>query len=350
MIVASLCTIPPRKESYQQVVRSILHGQTMPVDQLHVWLNGYSKIDSDLPQDPRLIYHLEPTNPGPWIRYKVADDLDDKSLLVTLDDDILYPEDYIAKGLYWLNRYKGKAVVCFAGIIWDPFQADFSYGAKRFHFMVENPLSDVRIAALIGGGGSFFLSVAVRQVINFKLPGFRTNDDMMVSYALQNRQVPIYSCPKSAEWIREASTSRAPHALFHTDFITRQKTFTEMVHRLAFDPTVGVLKELRQRENRILIMGETCPPLPGGETLDHIARQSWDVNSSVHVLAGAPALLENTVQQYVDTPYLIHPVTCPEPDGRLNGIKLCACMASMAYKSSKTIKLARALSGNNFHA
>ena len=93
MIVASICTIPARKESFKQVAQRVLYGQTQSVDRLHVWLNGYQAIDADLPQDPRLEHHLEPTNPGPWVRYRVADILNEDDILVTLDDDLSYPPD-----------------------------------------------------------------------------------------------------------------------------------------------------------------------------------------------------------------------------------------------------------------
>ena len=59
----------------------------------------------------------------------------------------------------------------------------------------------------------------------------------------------------------------------------------------------------------------------GGLVLQ-LRRQYCDEESSVYVLAGASALLEDTVQQHVDTPYFIHPVTCPEPGGRLDNINI----------------------------
>lgn len=320
MIVASLCTIPVRKKSFQQVVLSILNEQTTPIDQLHVWLNGYSQVDSDLPQDARLIYHLEPTNPGPWVRYKVADELDDNSVLITLDDDMIYPGNYVHEGLRWVEHFEHKAAVCFTGITWDPFQCRFYYGTQRFHYMLDKPLAEVRRVAVNGGGASIFPSMTVQKIANLILPGFRTNDDMMVSYALQKKQIPIYCCPKPAGWLREAETSRAVHALFRTDISTRHKTFSEMVQRLGFDPTAGISNEFKRHKNRVLIMDDICPPLPGSAALDQTARQYCNADSSVHVLAGSPASLEYRVQQHVDIPYMIHSTSRPDPGGRLDNI------------------------------
>jgi hypothetical protein len=144
----------------------------------------------------------------------------------------------------------------------------------------------------------------------------------MIGYALQDRHVPIYCCPKPAGWLREANASRAQHALFRIDSTTRQKTFSEMVYGLGFDPTAGMLMKIKQHTKRILILGETCPPLPDSTVIDQSARQSCNADSSAHVLAGTPASSEYKVQQYVEAPYFIHPVTYPEPGGRLDNMNV----------------------------
>ena len=230
MIVASMCTIPSRKESFKQVVRCILYEQTRPVDRLHVWLNGYQALHGDLPQDPRLEYHLEPANPGPWVRYRVADTLDGNDILVTLDDDLLYPADYIEKGTSALLSYGSQRVaVCYSGICWDPLVTSFSYGADRWQCLAENALTIPRPVALHMGQTSIFRAKHVRGTLNFALPGFYTNDDMMIGYQLQRRGVQIICCPKPAGWIRELADSRDEHALFIRDKATRVKTFQQMV-------------------------------------------------------------------------------------------------------------------------
>jgi hypothetical protein len=316
MIVASMSTIPIRKETFKQTARSILDEQTCPVDCLHVYLYGYAEIPSDIPQNPRVRYHLEYPTAGPWARYLVADTLQDNDYLVTLDDDMLYPSNYVETGLRELEHLGLKAMACFAGIRWDPLLDHFSYSNDRWQSLPETALDVPHRAALPTGITSFFHASAVRGAIAFPVAGFHTNDDMMIGYALQKREIKIWCCPKPALWIRELETSRAPHALFRKDIKTRHLAFHQMVTRLGFDPTAGRLAEILAKPKRILVLADVCPPLDGSEQLDASLRQLCADDASVHLLASVPASQVGRVQQHVNTPYEIHAVSVPEPGGR----------------------------------
>lgn len=320
MIVASMCTIPVRKETFKQTVHSILHEQTCTVDCLHVYLYGYAEIPADVPQDSRLHYHLEYPQAGPWARYLIADTLQDDDYLVTLDDDMLYPSDYVETGLRKLEHFGPKAVVCFAGIRWDPLLDHFSYPNDRWQSLPETALDSPNRVALHTGITSFFHTPAVKGAIAFPVAGFHTNDDMMIGYALQKRGFTVWCCPKPAQWIRELETSRAPHALFRKDIKTRHLAFHQMVTRLGFDPTAGRLAEMLAKPKRILVLADVCPPLPDSDRLDEPLRQLCTDDASVHLLAPAPASQVGQVQQHVNTPYEIHAVSVPEPGGRWENI------------------------------
>ncbi len=318
MIVASMCTIPTRKDSFKQVVRRILHEQTRPVDRLHVRLNGYRTIDTDLLQGPRLEYHLEPENLGPWVRYRVLDGLGENDILVTLDDDLLYSSDYIHRGVDELTATNPQTAISFGGFWWDPLVKNFAYGSDRRHYAFDGALSTHTQLAILMGGVSFFRGETVKSVINLELPGFRTNDDLMVSTQLQRRGVRILCCPKPAGWIRELDTSQASHALFVRDVRVRHETFHQMVTQLGFDPTVGRLDTFRKKPHRILVLADTCPPLPGSESLNQLLRALCSGDTDVHLIAPVPASRASHVQRYVDVPYHIHAVAVPEPGGRLD--------------------------------
>lgn len=317
MILASLCTIPQRAESFQQVVRRILHEQTQPVDGLHVWLNGYAQIGPELPQDRRLIYHLEPANPGPWVRYRPADYLDADDIFITLDDDLCYPPDYIERGLDQLQQNPG-CVICFGGILWDPLAAEFAYGRDRWQFEIEQGLSTTRSISLLKGQGGFFRGNDAKDLIHFSLPGLKTNDDMMVSFRLQQRGVAIRCAPRPADWVLALPEARAPHALYRRDASTRHETFRRLVYELGFDPTAGCLDEFLALENRILVLADTCPPLPGSETLEKELLRLAQEFAGVHLVAPVGVSQAGLVQQHVDIPYTIHTITAPDPGGRLN--------------------------------
>src|SRR4051794_13389335 len=91
VIVGSMSTIPERRETFTQVFDCVVRRQTRPLDKLVVYLYGYDEVDCDLPRDPRVEYRLD-SQRGPWVRYLTADEIDDRDVLVTFDDDTFYPE------------------------------------------------------------------------------------------------------------------------------------------------------------------------------------------------------------------------------------------------------------------
>lgn len=236
MIIASMCTIPVRKESFDQVLQSILFEQTLRVDRFHIWLNGYQQIPSGVPIDDRLIFHLEPSNPGPTVRYRSAIGSDDGDIFLTLDDDLIYPADYVEKGILALSRQVQQACVSFGGVFWDwvvpPEALDYRIHKRLilYHGGLE---TDTQVPVLMGGAG-FHYAKNVQSVISNELSGFKTNDDLMVSYNLQKQGVSIISAVKPQDWIQEHPFQNFPNALYQRDVQTRVDTLREMVTRLGF--------------------------------------------------------------------------------------------------------------------
>jgi len=97
MIIANLATYPPRKAALMQVIQRLANQ----VDTLNVVLNDYAEIPQwDLPQNVRLLLPSEDLKDCGKFYPKI--DADDFVFLV--DDDILYPLDYVAKTLDWLRK------------------------------------------------------------------------------------------------------------------------------------------------------------------------------------------------------------------------------------------------------
>jgi hypothetical protein len=318
MIIASMSTFPHRKATFKQSVSSILVEQSHPIDRLHVYLYRYAQIDPDLPHDSRLEYHLECPDAGPWVRYLIADKLDDQDILVTLDDDTLYPRDYIETGLRELTHFGPGNMICFSGICWDPFVDRFIYTEDRWQCVSEAGMERHRIVSQHMGQTSFFWAGSAKNIVNFAIPGFHTNDDMMTCYMLQKRKIRAWCCPKPAQWIRDLETAFDDTALTKRDAPVRRKAFYEMVTKLGFDPTAGRLAEFRAYRKRVLVLADNCPPLAGAKPLDEALRGLCDSHATIHVLAPVAASQVGIVQHYVNTPYEIHTVGVPEPGGRFD--------------------------------
>ena len=292
----------------------------MPIDTLHVWLNGHDATPIDLPQESRVSYHVEPTNPGPWVRYRSANNLDDRAVFLTLDDDLQYPPDYVERGVHELARLGESSMVCFSGIRWDPVAPRFTYPSDRWQCAADEPLDCARRVALHFGQTSLFWAKAVKGAINFAADGFRTNDDMMIGYQLQRRGVQIICCPKPARWLQDTEFSFQEHALHKRDKATRHRTLRALVERLGFDPTADRLREILTKPKRILILSDLCPPLPGSQKLEARLRALAAADASVHLLATVRHSQIGIVQHYANVPYDVHIAAVPDPGGRLDSV------------------------------
>jgi hypothetical protein len=322
MIIASMCTIPLRKDAFKQVAQRILQQQTLPVDQLHVWLNGYKDTDGDLPQDPRLIYHLEPSNPGPWVRYKVGQSLSDQDYLITLDDDLDYPENYVETGIKALEGLPCNTVLSYGGIIWDPLVNSFSYSTARQLFTGDHDLDNQTILSLPMGGTCFFRAGVIRHVLDNFQDIFYMNDDMLVGLYLQKTGNQIVSVPRPGNWIKQLDVSHASHALYNRDRNNRQRVFHRMVYRMGFEPSAGLLQSMLEKSRHIVVIAGVCPPLPGSDLLD-VHLRKWVENCvGVHLLSWTFVSNSNLITQHVNVPYYVHTVQALDPAGRLDDFKL----------------------------
>jgi hypothetical protein len=97
VIIANLATYPPRKSALQQIIPRLSNQ----VDKLNVILNEYTEVPQwNLPPNVNFIIPPEDLKDCGKFYPRVASD--DAVLLV--DDDILYPPDYVAKTLDCLQK------------------------------------------------------------------------------------------------------------------------------------------------------------------------------------------------------------------------------------------------------
>ncbi len=323
MIVASMSTIPERKEHFKGLVKRILSEQTLPVDKLFVCLHRYGSINPDLPSDPRIEYSLSKPNQGPWVRYAVAEKLADDDVLATLDDDTNYPTNYFKKGVSDLQRVGNNAVVCYGGLRWNPLIDSFAYsGPERTLVLGYSKLQrDFRVSFL-QGICSFMRARDAKGAIDLILPGFNTNDDMMISYHLQRTGRTIYCCVKDAGWITATEDAVAPHALFMRDGDTRQETFRRMVYELGFDPTAGWMEELTRVQRHIVVLAREIPLLSNDPSLHESVIRLCAEDRLVHVVAPVKSSQLAEVERFADLPYLVHPSAVPEGGRRFDALTL----------------------------
>jgi hypothetical protein len=113
MIVANLATYPPRSAELPRVIFNL----APQVDRLNIVLNNYTTLPEidELPRHVRLI--LPPTDLKDTGKFYAPPARDDFVFFV--DDDIVYPPNYVANSLSWLRKFgSDRFVVGFHGSIY----------------------------------------------------------------------------------------------------------------------------------------------------------------------------------------------------------------------------------------
>lgn len=320
MNIASLCSIPARKNDCIEIIKRVIFEQTTPPDYLNVWLDGYSEVPSEFPINRKIKYIINHEKRGPWIRYLSSQMLNCNDIFITLDDDIIYPNNYIENGLKLISSIKDSNVGCFSAINWDPFQDGFEYGRNRFQYMVEHALFKPQKVSLHKGQTGFFRAKVLQKCIDLSIRGFNTNDDMMVAFHLRKINEKIICWPKEKGWIKETRSSRSSVALYKKDAKVRRKVFSKII-RKGFDPTAGILNNYLSYQNRILVLTDQFLPFEVNSSIHEKLFELCDNSTSVHVIAPVLSKNEDFIQYEVNLPYSIHPVSIPELSGRFHNIK-----------------------------
>lgn len=126
-ISIGIATVPSRVWLLYKVIESVYNQ----VDEINVYLNNYCdcKIPQFLQQEKIKYEFWNNTYWDAWKFFNVP-----KWYFFSIDDDIIYPKDYI---LYWISKiedYKRKAVVWYHWAIFDEHIDTYYNSRKVLHF------------------------------------------------------------------------------------------------------------------------------------------------------------------------------------------------------------------------
>jgi hypothetical protein len=194
MIIFSLSTIFERKDNLLSIIPNIINQ----CDLLYVNLINYKNIPEILLQKKIIINRFK--NKGSEIRFFDYSDCEDDSYYFTIDDDILYPENYSEIMILNMKEYNNKVVCCVHGSNIDKnLQNDF-YKKNRqvFHFkdsLMEN--TDVMIPGV--GTSCFYKGTTKIDIENYKV---RNMSDTYTGCFLADQSIRRISIKRNVNWLR----------------------------------------------------------------------------------------------------------------------------------------------------
>lgn len=230
-ITASLASFPEREKCLRDTVESILPQ----VDKLQVYLNNYENIPEFLNNEKIKVYQSQSeigdlNDAGKFYKAERI-----KGYHLTIDDDIVYPVDYVKNIIKWVNFYNKKAVISLHGRIYGKLPIEDFRNSKTPFYEGFNCLQKVIESKKIDVAGSGVMAYHT-SLIKFSITNFlmRSMSDIWVAILCNRYNVPIYVIPHEKNYINMSSHFNRKGAIsyryimnsdlekesnFHTDII-----------------------------------------------------------------------------------------------------------------------------------
>jgi tetratricopeptide (TPR) repeat protein len=195
MIVCGVATLPERQNALKDTVESILPQ----VDKLIIYQNGYKEKFDFLNDDKieiisSLDTQIDMGDAGKFYRIENHENC----YYFSIDDDLIYPSDYVSTLLKTLKKYDYRVIATCHGRVLKPNPKSYYKDAK----LMYRCLGNVESEEFVHFGGTGVMAFHTSTVkINFKY--FKTSnmaDIWMGLYARENN-IPILVVPHKSGWI-----------------------------------------------------------------------------------------------------------------------------------------------------
>ena len=198
-ITALMVTIPQRENVVQKVVDSIYDQ----VDELRIVFNDFESIPDWASKKNKIVSFLNTpdkyTSNAVWL--SLTSDVN--GFVFVVDDDILYPPNYVSTMVDKLEMFNRKVVVVVHGAIVKPPIQDYKKSRLVFHF--RKKLKKNTFVDIAGCGTLAFHTNTIRPKLNdFSTASSR---DLLFSILTHKQNVPILCLSRGSGWLVSIKTS-----------------------------------------------------------------------------------------------------------------------------------------------
>lgn len=195
MITVSLATIKSREESLKQVVKSVLPQ----VDIMNIYLHGYAEIPQFLKNEKiNIALEKEFGNRMDNDKFYFMDKVK-KGYHILIDDDLIYPKDFVQKLIKGCKKYQNKAVVGFHGRIMERLPIASYYADSVQYPCLYEVKENITVDTL--GTGCLCYHTDLGIVIDYGvLEPFMS--DIHFSLHCKKKDIPMIVLEHKGEWIK----------------------------------------------------------------------------------------------------------------------------------------------------
>lgn len=195
-----MATYPGGFDKIGHTVKSLLN-QTVAFTKLTIHVNGM-ETPPNIPKDPRIKIINSEINYADNGKFVHLDGV--SGYIMTVDDDINYPPDYLEKLILNIESFKRKALVGVHGALlpWGPHVSRWSdYRDLRRSHVFSAQHSSTNFVNVIGTGTMGFHS-------NIGVPDINSMStlrmvDLHIAIWAQQQNLPMYIIPREKNWMKE---------------------------------------------------------------------------------------------------------------------------------------------------
>lgn len=195
-VIAGLATMPSRVRLLREAFNSIY----WQVDEVYIYLNNFVEVPEFLNRPKVRIFrsqdHYDYKDVGKFFALRQLK----QGILVTIDDDILYPPDYVSTMLSHLAATNFQAVVGVHGFQLARLPKSF-FDRHMFHF--RRKVDSVAFASVLGTGTTVFdienVGITFDDFTSYGMA------DIHFAAHLKKRQIPALVVSRPAEWLKPLS-------------------------------------------------------------------------------------------------------------------------------------------------
>ena len=203
--IVCMATIPERAQQLKKAVKSILPQ----VDALKVYLNGWDNIPAFLVDSKvevvRSQYHGDQKVLSRWHWFRRGELTNCYVMMV--DDDIIYPPDYVESITGKVEEYERKAIVSYHGHLYRAPITSYHNSIKRLYFN-QNVKRDYKVDSIGVGVCGFYSETLQWQDVKLEMElDFRKMNDVHISYMATAQDIDLICLAHPAHWIKKQRTT-----------------------------------------------------------------------------------------------------------------------------------------------
>jgi len=202
-IIMSLASIPSRKDCLREVIKRVINQ----CDKINVYLNDYIDIPDFLKNKKITVFQEK--NIGDIGKFYNVEKED--GYYFTIDDDIIYPNDYTYRMIKFIQEHQNKIVTGVHGCTLNMNSMNNYYKDRSLiHF--RHGLQKERRVQVIGTGTMAFHTSTINVKLNdFMYPNMA---DIWFSLLAQKQKIPMILISRMAGWLKDIPEALSTSSIY----------------------------------------------------------------------------------------------------------------------------------------